>query len=75
MILGAIYGDAGGERELGWGLSFDARVPPARAAIGYGRLWGNYRSSVYLNNGAGKHWEADAGEELKPLPLMKRPNR
>jgi hypothetical protein len=44
--------------------------------MGYGRLWdGSYQSYITLANGAGKRWGAVAGEELKPLPLMKRPNR
>jgi hypothetical protein len=76
MDLGAMYGDVDGEPELGWGLSFRAFAVPATAAIGYGG-WGNksYRSFVTLTNGAGKSWEAVAGEELKPLPPMKCPSR
>ena len=72
MALGAMYGDVYGERELGWGLSFRAWEPSATADIGYMRWWdGTYRSSVALNNGAGKHWESFVGG-LKPLPLVRK---
>ena len=76
MALGAMYGDVYPDREHGWGLAFRAWAVPATAAMGYGRwLDGSYRSYVNLTDGAGRSWDAVAGEELKPLPLMKRPNR
>jgi hypothetical protein len=76
MALGAMYGDVSGERELEWGLSFRAFAVPATARMGYIRWWdGSYRSYINLDNGAGTPWGAVAGEELKPLPLVKRPNR
>jgi len=76
MDLGAMYGDVSGKRELGWGLSFRAWEVPASAGIGYGRWWdGTYRSYVSLTNGAGKTWEAIAGDKLKPLPLARTPTQ
>ena len=76
MVLGAMYGDVYGQPELGWGLSFRARAASASAGIGYGRwLNGTYRSSVSLSDGTGKTWEALAGDELKPLPLLRKPTR
>jgi hypothetical protein len=72
MELGAMYGDVDGERELGWALSFRAWKPSATATIGYTRWWdGTYRSSVALDNGAGKQWGSFVGD-LKPLPLASR---
>ena len=72
VVLGAMYGDVYGERELGWGLSFRAWEPSATADIGYTRWWdGTYRSSVTLNNGAGKHWGSFVGD-LKPMPIVKK---
>ncbi len=72
--LGAVYGDVSGQRELGWALSFAAREVRAEASIGYSR-WGtgNYQSGVTLTDGAGKRWEARAGDPLRPLHLMKKP--
>jgi hypothetical protein len=76
MRLGAIHGDVYGEPELGWGLSFRAWTVPATADIGYFRWWdGSYRSSITLANGAGKHWQAIAGDALKPLPIVTRPQK
>ena len=72
VVLGAMYGDVYGERELGWGLSFRAWEPRATADIGYMRWWdGRYRSSVALNNGAGRRWESFVGD-LKALPVIKK---
>jgi hypothetical protein len=76
MDLGAMYGDVSGRPELGWGLSFRAWDVQASAGIGYSRWWdGTYRSAVSLTNGAGKTWEAIAGDKLKPIPLARKPTR
>lgn len=75
MTLGAMYGDVPGEPEGGWGISFRAWDIQARAAMGYRHSWdGSYQSGITLSDGRGKSWNAAAGE-LRPLPLLKRPNR
>jgi hypothetical protein len=74
VLLGAVYGDVGGEPELGWGLSFRAWKVPAAAGIGYSRWRGGYVSGVSAEDGAGKKWSAQAGE-FTLMPLQRRPDR
>jgi hypothetical protein len=76
MSLGAMYGDVGGEPELGWGLSFRAFKVAATADIGYFRSWdGQYRSFISVANGTGKRWDVSADEKLTPMPLSQKPKQ
>ena len=72
-VLGATHGDAPGTSEDQWGLSLRARKEGAGAWIGFTH-WGSglYQSGVSLRDGDGRKWEEVVGEELKPLPLVKR---
>jgi hypothetical protein len=80
VSLGAIHGDAQPDpTEDQWGLSLRAGAvregePRPGADIGFFRRWdGSYHSLVTLNDGTGADWQAVAGRELKPIPLLKGP--